>query len=132
MAIYLDGATVCPICSQVIHGAEEAVCYPPFIENERDELRFIHDGSFHKECLDRHPLSERIYARLNIYENALKNLNRCIICASPVTSPDECFALGFFTYAPDNSLYRFNYRICHCGCLKSDSPLGRALNELAT
>ncbi len=119
MALILENSD-CPLCGELLKG-KEIEAFPTFIENPLDDLIFANDAAFHRECLEKHPLYERLMERWEICDRARKDIlaskHECMICHVPVSNPDECFGLGFFTYDSQSPLYPLNYRVCHDTCL---------------
>ncbi len=64
MALFVPGATICPICGQQIQSNEQARMFPPLTANALDPLMFFSDVAFHEECFRRHSLAARAEARL--------------------------------------------------------------------
>lgn len=81
MAVILKNST-CSLCCKLL--GEDVIAFPRMIENPADELLFADDAAFHRSCLERHPLYDRLIYRVKLWEEALNaNLSsrhECFIC----------------------------------------------------
>ena len=118
MAVILKNST-CSLCCKVV--GEDVIAFPRMIENPADELLFADDAAFHRSCLERHPLYDRLIYRVKLWEEALNaNLSsrhECFICKKNIVHPDDCYNFGFLTYDQLSPLWYLNYRECHESCL---------------
>lgn len=111
----------CPLCEKAMSAEDNVVGFAAIIENRDDELSFAHDATFHRECLEKHPLFQLLEKRSDIYMSVallpFEERCECIFCHNVITNPDDYEPLGFFTYDPVSPLYALNYRGYHKNCL---------------
>ena len=121
MSMFVPGMR-CPLCEKTMCAEDDVVSFAPIIENCEDELFFANDATFHRKCLEKHPLFQLLEKRNNIYMSIarlpFKKRCECVFCHKAVTHPDDYEPLGFFTYDPVSSLYALNYRGYHRTCLQ--------------
>ena len=121
MPIFVPGMR-CPLCEKTMCAEDDVVSFAPIIENCEDELFFANDATFHRKCLEKHPLFQLLEKRNNIYMSIarlpFKKRCECVFCHKVVTHPDDYEPLGFFTYDPVSPLYALNYRGYHRTCLQ--------------
>ena len=121
MSIFVPGMR-CPLCEKTMCAEDDVVSFAPIIENCEDELFFANDATFHRKCLEKHPLFQLLEKRNNIYMSIarlpFKKRCECVFCHKVVTHPDDYEPLGFFTYDPVSPLYALNYRGYHRTCLQ--------------
>ena len=121
MSIFVPGMR-CPLCEKTMCAEDDVVSFAPIIENCEDELFFANDATFHRKCLEKHPLFQLLEKRNNIYMSIarlpFKKRCECVFCHKAVTHPDDYEPLGFFTYDPVSPLYALNYRGYHRTCLQ--------------
>lgn len=121
MSIFIPGMR-CPLCEKTMYAEDDVVGFAPIIENRDDELFFAHDATFHRKCLEKHPLFQLLEKRNNIYMSIarlpFKKRCECVFCHKVVTHPDDYEPLGFFTYDPVSPLYALNYHGYHKTCLQ--------------
>ena len=121
MSIFILGMR-CPLCEKTMCAEDDVVGFAPIIENCEDELFFANDATFHRKCLEKHPLFQLLEKRNNIYMSIarlpFKKRCECVFCHKVVTHPDDDEPLGFFTYDPVSPLYALNYRGYHRTCLQ--------------
>ena len=121
MSIFILGMR-CPLCEKTMCAEDDVVGFAPIIENCEDELFFANDATFHRKCLEKHPLFQLLEKRNNIYMSIarlpFKKRCECVFCHKVVTHPDDYEPLGFFTYDPVSPLYALNYRGYHRTCLQ--------------
>ena len=112
----------CPLCEKTMCAEDDVEGFAPIIENCDDELFFANDATFHRKCLEKHPLFQLLEKRNNIYMSIarlpFKKRCECVFCHKVVTHPDDYEPLGFFTYDPVSPLYALNYRGYHRTCLQ--------------
>ena len=124
--------SICPLCNKLL--GENIVAFPRMIENPADELLFADNAVFHRICLERHPLYERLMCRLNLWAEALAaNLashHECLFCKKSIVHPDDCYNFGFLTYDQLSPLWHLNYRECHEKCLCSGAIADNITNSL--
>ena len=112
----------CPLCEKTMCAEDDVEGFAPIIENCDDELFFANDTTFHRKCLEKHPLFQLLEKRNNIYVSIarlpFKKRCECVFCHKVVTHPDDYEPLGFFTYDPVSPLYALNYRGYHRTCLQ--------------
>lgn len=112
----------CPLCEKTMCAEDDVEGFAPIIENCDDELFFANDTTFHRKCLEKHPLFQLLEKRNNIYMSIarlpFKKRCECVFCHKVVTHPDDYEPLGFFTYDPVSPLYALNYRGYHRTCLQ--------------
>ena len=120
MSIFVPGMR-CPLCEKTMCAEDDVVSFAPIIENCEDELFFANDATFHRKCLEKHPLFQLLEKRNNIYMSIarlpFKKRCECVFCHKAVTH-DDYEPLGFFTYDPVSPLYALNYRGYHRTCLQ--------------
>ena len=123
MSIFVPGMR-CPLCEQTMCAEDDVVSFAPTIENCEDELFFANDATFHRKCLEKHPLFQLLEKQNNIYMSIarlpFKKRCECVFCHKAVTHPDDYEPLGFFTYDPVSPLYALNYRGYHRTCLQPE------------
>lgn len=121
MSMFVPGMR-CPLCEKTMCAEDDVVSFAPIIENCEDELFFANDATFHRKCLEKHPLFQLLEKRNNIYMSIarlpFKKRCECVFCHKAVTHPDDYEPLGFFTYDPVSPLYALNYRGYHRTCLQ--------------
>ena len=121
MSIFVPGMH-CLLCEKTMGAEDDVVSFAPIIENCEDELFFANDATFHRKCLEKHPLFQLLEKRNNIYMSIarlpFKKRCECVFCHKVVTHPDDYEPLGFFTYDPVSPLYALNYRGYHRTCLQ--------------
>lgn len=121
MSIFVPGMR-CPLCEKTMCAEDDVVSFAPIIENCEDELFFANDATFHRKCLEKHPLFQLLEKQNNIYMSIarlpFKKRCECVFCHKAVTHPDDYEPLGFFTYDPVSPLYALNYRGYHRTCLQ--------------
>ena len=121
MSIFVPGMR-CPLCEKTMCAEDDVVSFAPIIENCEDELFFANDATFHRKCLEKHPLFQLLEKRNNIYMSIarlpFKKRCECVFCHKVVTHPDDYEPLGFFTYDQVSPLYALNYRGYHRTCLQ--------------
>ena len=66
MSIFIPGMR-CPLCEKTMGAEDDVVSFAPIIENCEDELFFANDATFHRKCLEKHPLFQLLEKRNNIY-----------------------------------------------------------------
>ena len=108
MSIFVPGMH-CLLCEKTMGAEDDVVSFAPIIENCEDELFFANDATFHRKCLEKHPLFQLLEKRNNIYMSIarlpFKKRCECVFCHKAVTHPDDYEPLGFFTYDPVSPLY---------------------------
>jgi hypothetical protein len=113
MAIFVPGI-ICPLCGKPVMSADEAVMFSPFVADRADPLFLFSDSVLHAPCLERHPLSAEAS---KWHDEAVRHRKvtdqACVACGRPVLDPDEFFAAGLLTRAPDNPLFEFNFVCLH-------------------
>ena len=57
----------CPLCEKTMCAEDDVEGFAPIIENCEDELFFANDATFHRKCLEKHPLFQLLEKRNNIY-----------------------------------------------------------------
>ena len=123
MSIFVPGMR-CPLCEKTMCAEDDVVSFAPIIENCEDELFFANDATFHRKCLEKHPLFQLLEKQNNIYMSIarlpFKKRCECVFCHKAVTHPDDYEPLGFFTYDPVSPLYALNYRGYHRTCLQPE------------
>ena len=123
MSMFVPGMR-CPLCEKTMCAEDDVVSFAPIIENCEDELFFANDATFHRKCLEKHPLFQLLEKRNNIYMSIarlpFKKRCECVFCHKAVTHPDDYEPLGFFTYDPVSPLYALNYRGYHRTCLQPE------------
>ena len=123
MSIFVPGMH-CLLCEKTMCAEDDVVSFAPIIENCEDELFFANDATFHRKCLEKHPLFQLLEKRNNIYMSIarlpFKKRCECVFCHKVVTHPDDYEPLGFFTYDPVSPLYALNYRGYHRTCLQPE------------
>ena len=123
MSIFVPGMR-CPLCEKTMCAEDDVVSFAPIIENCEDELFFANDATFHRKCLEKHPLFQLLEKQNNIYMSIarlpFKKRCECVFCHKVVTHPDDYEPLGFFTYDPVSPLYALNYRGYHRTCLQPE------------
>lgn len=121
MSIFVPGMH-CLLCEKTMDAEDDVVSFAPIIENCEDELFFANDATFHRKCLEKHPLFQLLEKRNNIYMSIarlpFKKRCECVFCHKAVTHPDDYEPLRFFTYDPVSPLYALNYRGYHRTCLQ--------------
>lgn len=121
MSMFVPGMR-CPLCEKTMCAEDDVVSFAPIIENCEDELFFANDATFHRKCLEKHPLFQLLEKRNNIYMSIarlpFKKRCECVFCHKAVTHPDDYEPLGFFTYDTVSPLYALNYRGYHRTCLQ--------------
>lgn len=102
MAIFIPGIT-CLLCGKPVLSAAEAVTFCPFVGDRADPLFVFSDAVVHVSCFARHPLSAEA---TRWHDEALRHRKvadqPCSACGRPVVDPDDFFATGLLTRAPDN------------------------------
>ena len=133
MSIFVPGMR-CPLCEKTMCAEDDVVGFAPIIENCEDELFFANDATFHRICIELHPLYERLMCRLKLWDEALAaNLashHECLFCKKSIVDPDDCYNFGFLTYDRRSPLWYLNYRECHENCLCSGARADNITNSL--
>jgi hypothetical protein len=112
MALFVPGVT-CGLCGLPVSSASEAVLFSPFVADASDPLVVFSDSVVHASCFGHHPLA----AEATRWQEAAQHPNVrdhvCAACGRPVLDPDDYFATGLLSRAPDNPLFDFNFICLH-------------------
>jgi hypothetical protein len=119
MALFFDGASECTLCGRVMRQRTEAIiCFPAFISNHRDPLWQIHDGCFHRDCFERHPLAPMMLQRLSEWERGREEWPpHCPGCRNRILDADEVFSFPHLVESPRDPLHAYNFKHYHRNCL---------------
>ncbi|MBO9632239.1 MAG: hypothetical protein J7578_03920 [Chitinophagaceae bacterium] len=112
MALILEGYSTCAICNQVLDKDRAYIGTPATTSNMLDDLFQMNDCGIHVDCLDAHPLKEKL-------TNYLERLNQlfpfdqqtCIVDGQPITNISDFFCTFLLTSDPAEALFKFNYLV---------------------
>jgi len=110
MALFIPGKTRCPICELPIKEEDDLIAFPPFIGDASDPLWMFSDGTFHYQCLARHPLAAEAERRSLEWRTRSRPGQRlCIVCSEEIVQPNDYGTLGHLTSDQEDPLFPFNY-----------------------
>jgi hypothetical protein len=118
MAVFIAGATTCPICNLVVQSGDDVLNFPPLFLNHRHEVFEVTDAVVHRACLMQRPYSAQALEKLETYERRRDERKHCKICRKPIDSPDDYFGTGPLSDDPDEPIARFDWFEAHVHCLR--------------
>jgi hypothetical protein len=108
----------CSLCTKPMNTDHTVVSFWIFITNQADPLFIFNDASFHDACFNQHPLAARARARYaEWHAHNPPGPKVCVVCETPIRTPDEFFTWGYLTDIPTHPLRRWNYAKFHSACL---------------
>lgn len=139
MAIYIEGATKCPLCDLPVDINDKAnsIYFDPFIVNEFDAL-FIFSGAVcHKKHFEQHPQHDAVLQRIAERTKHIEE-EACYISGTAITidnykNPANLIFTDKLVDDKQHPLYEYNYRYLNKYYLPTWSKLGefvQLINEL--
>ena len=116
MAIYIEGATKCPLCGSPVSlsDKENIIHFEQFIVNTYDPLYIFNDAICHKRHFEQHSLHDAVLNRLAERNSRIES-EVCYITGTPVTidnykNPANLIFTDKLVDEIDHPLYKYNYR----------------------
>ena len=110
MALFLEGQTTCPICNKIIIDTAEAVLFPAFIPNIKDDMYLFSDSTVHEYCLINHRLGTKAIVYRDFFLKGIPSISSvCIVDNKIIKNPKDILFLGLLTSNDNEKLAKYNF-----------------------
>ena len=110
MSILILNQTVCSLCGNALREGENILNIPAFVINIKEPIYFFSDNNFHKDCLLKHPLGEKVIKYSNLFIEQTRPENRiCIVSKELITHFENHLFIEFLTSKEEDFLQQFNF-----------------------
>ena len=112
MALIIEGSSRCAICNEILDGTRKYIGTPALTSNMLDDLFLVNDCGVHVDCLEGHPVKEKLNYHLQLFAKAFTDRPPiCVVDRQPIINSADFFFSGLLTSEPAEPLFKFNYLI---------------------
>lgn len=109
MSVFVDGME-CRLCGKPMSSNDKLKAFGPFVSNDADPLSVFHDGTFHLDCFENHPLAQDAVKLYELVEaNGKPEKRVSFITGALIDDPTDYLPLGHLTSDEGDKLYEFNF-----------------------